>query len=68
MKTSVDVLFSHLKNLIQQMTMHITLHKLIAYNLWDHVSHEHNSPLVPEFLDYGEHTQTMYSEIFNRWL
>ena len=66
MKTSFNVLLSHLDNLIQHVIMYITLHKLIACISWDHVSHEHNSPLVPESHAQGEHTRTMYSKTFNK--
>ena len=33
----------------------IILHSSLVALLWDHVSHEHSFPLIPEFHVYREH-------------
>jgi len=34
--------------------------QLLACVLWDHISHEHSSPLFTQFLVYGEHSDYVH--------
>ena len=36
--------------------------QVFGCDLWDHVSHEHNPPLIPGFSIYKEHSGSMIGE------